>query len=80
MSEKVLPGGHWMKSLGKFKVRALTNTAVLLEIEQPSIETVPSYIKMPPPCTIIGNVKETSSRGSLEEGFRKVQEASTYSL
>ena len=34
-------------------------------------------MKMPPPCTIKGNVKETSSSGSLDEGSGKVQHAST---
>jgi hypothetical protein len=62
MSEKVLPGGPWRKVLGKFKMRTLTLVASLFDIEQPSIETAPLAIKMPPPCTIIGNVKEMFMR------------------
>ena len=71
-------GGHWKRVPGKFKKQALTSSALLLEIEQPSIETVPSLILMPPPCAIKGIVMETSSRGSLEVISRKIQNASTY--
>ena len=76
MSEKGLPVGHWKNVLGKFKTQALTPNAWLSEMEQPSMETVASLIAMPPPCAIIGNVRETSSSGPLEEGSGKVQKAS----
>ena len=58
MSEKVLPGGHWMNILGKFKHKHSHSVNVNNNTH------------------VEGNVREGSSRGSLEEGSGKVQKAS----
>ena len=40
--------------------------------------TVPPPITRPPPCKIKGEVREFSSNGVMEEGSRKIQEASPH--
>ena len=53
MSEKGLPGGHWMKVPGRFNKRGLTEFCEREQKEE-------------------GNVREGSSRGSMEEISGKV--------
>jgi len=116
MSEKGLPGGHWMRVPGKFNKQAHISGSVLVYVRvldgnDAIINKDATTLRNQGKCqrcffqgvtggrfregsrskhtpqavnvnsdTHKGNVRESSSRGSLEEGSKKVQEASTYIL